>query len=101
MTARIELGVQGPAWEDVLLRDGTIARVRDAVAGDRDRLIRLHDACSEGDRREPFFHVGHHDGVHFVDSLLPRLTSDEAFGKLATVDGDVVGLATAMKTGRD
>ncbi|WP_406032120.1 bifunctional GNAT family N-acetyltransferase/acetate--CoA ligase family protein [Nocardioides sp. NBC_00163] len=101
MTARIEQGVQGPGWEDVLLRDGTIARVRDAVAADRDRLVRLHDACSEGDRREPFFHVGHHDGAHFVDSLLPRLTSEEAFAKLATVDGHVVGLATAMKTGRD
>jgi len=101
MTARIELGVQGPAWEDVLLRDGTIARVRDAVAGDRDRLVRLHDALSDRDRRERFFHVGHHVGEHFVDDLLPLLTSDEAFAKVATVDGHVVGLATAMKTARD
>ncbi|MFD4324784.1 GNAT family N-acetyltransferase [Nocardioides sp. NPDC058538] len=101
MTARIELGVQGPAWEDVLLRDGTIARVRDAVAGDRDRLVRLHDALSDRDRRERFFHVGHHVGEHFVDDLLPLLTSDDAFAKLATVDGHVVGLATAMKTARD
>lgn len=100
MTGQIELGVQGPAWDDVLLRDGTIARVRDAVTGDRDGLVELHDALSDRDRYKRFFHVGDLDGARFVEGLLPRLTHDEAVAKVAIVDGHVVGLATGTKTGR-
>lgn len=101
MTGQIELGVQGPAWEDVLLRDGTIARVGDVMPGDRDELVQLHDALTDRDRYRRFFHVGRVDGVRFVEGLLPRLASDEAVAKMATVDGHVIGLASAMKTGRD
>lgn len=101
MTGQIELGVQGPAWEDVLLRDGTIARVRDAVTEDRGGLVELHDALSDRDRYTRFFHIGDVDGVRFVEDLLPRLTSGEAVAKVAIVDGHVVGLASGTKTGHD
>ncbi len=101
MTGGTEVGVEeaGPAPEDVLLRDGTIARVRDAVPGDRDQLVDLHLELSDLRRYRRFFHVGHLDGAHFVDQLLPQLARGDAVAKVAVVDGRIVALASATSTG--
>ncbi|MFD7072784.1 GNAT family N-acetyltransferase [Nocardioides sp. NPDC059952] len=92
---------EGAAGEDVLLRDGTIARVRDAAAGDRGQLVELHDLLSDRHRYERFFHVGELDGLRFVEDLLPRLAVGEAVAKVVVVDGRIVGLASGTRTGAD
>ncbi|WP_177191428.1 bifunctional acetate--CoA ligase family protein/GNAT family N-acetyltransferase [Nocardioides luteus] len=99
MTAKTEAGVERSAWVDVLLQDGTIVRVRDAVAGDRGQLVDLHLQLSDLGRYRRFFHVGHFDSTHFVDQLLPQLASGDAVAKVAVVDGRIVALASATSTG--
>lgn len=87
-----------PAVVDGLMRDGTIAGIRDAVLVDRERLVELHDELSDLGRYRRFFHVGHLDAVRFVDDLLPRLGRGEAIAKVAVVDGRVVALASCTRT---
>ena len=99
MTAKTEAGVERTAWVDVLLQDGTIARVRDAVPEDRDQLVDLHIQLSDLGRYRRFFHVGHFDSAHFVDQLLPQLARGDAVAKVAVVDGRIVALASATSTG--
>ena len=67
MTAKTEADVERAAEVDVLLQDGTIARVRDAVPEDRGQLVDLHVHLSDLGRYRRFFHVGHFDSPHFVD----------------------------------
>ncbi|MBG6096989.1 bifunctional acetate--CoA ligase family protein/GNAT family N-acetyltransferase [Nocardioides luteus] len=100
MIGRSEVGT-GPAGEDVLLRDGTIARVRDAAPGDRDRLVHLHEELSDRHRYERFFHVGDLDAARFVEGLLPRLADGEAVAKVAVVDGHIAGLASCTRAAGD
>ncbi|SDK54085.1 Acyl-CoA synthetase (NDP forming) [Nocardioides sp. YR527] len=81
---------------DVLLRDGTIAHVRDVDVNDRDALIALHEGLSDRGRYLRFFHLGRTDASRFVDDLMSALTAGEAVAEVAIVEDRAVALASGL-----
>ena len=73
--------------EDVLLRDGAIASVREVVPADRSALLALHEGLSDGGRYLRFFQMGHTDSSRFVDDLLACLARGDAVAEVAVVQG--------------
>ena len=89
----LELGL------DVLLRDGTIARVRSVREDDGPRLHALNARVSLRTRRMRYFSASERPGEWYVERLLSEGLRDEAL--VMERDGVVVALASFARTERD
>lgn len=85
---------------DVLTSDGRPARIRAVTDSDRDALLVLHEELDAETRRLRFFTVSKTAGRHYVDHLLAHPSTTVA-SLVATVSGDIVGLATAERISED
>ncbi|HWI42379.1 MAG TPA: GNAT family N-acetyltransferase [Nocardioides sp.] len=80
---------------DVLLSDGALGQIRTLEPTDADALHDLHEHVSKTSLWLRFFSVGRHAGHAYVDHVL---RSPDTIALVATVEGRVVGLATAEPT---
>jgi len=78
-----------------LLRDGRVAVVRPVVAADREALERLHADASPRNRFLRFFSADETIAGRYAEHL--ATAGDDHFGVLATVAGEVVGVASAER----
>ncbi|MFC7363302.1 GNAT family N-acetyltransferase [Nocardioides astragali] len=92
-------GQQAPAL-DVLTSDGRPARIRAVADTDRDGLLVLHEEMDAETQRLRFFTVSKTAGRHYVDHVLAHDPTTIA-SLVATVSGDIVGLATAERMSDD
>jgi len=91
--SELELGL------DVLLRDGSIGRVRSVRADDGPHLRALNARVSLRTRRMRYFSASDRPGEWYVDRLLQEGVRDEAL--VLERDGVVVALASFARTERD
>ncbi len=85
---------------DVLLADGTIARVRPFRLEDAPALKALHDEAPDTAISNRFFVVNRSAGTRYVDHLCAS-SPDEVTALLAETTDGVIALATAERIGAD
>lgn len=90
--------MSGQITDEVLLRDGTIARIRGLSPADRDALVALHEGLSERSRYLRFFHLSKLSAAEFVDRLLADVAAGTAGAFVATIGDQVVGLSSYIET---
>lgn len=79
---------------DVLLEDGSVARLRPPTGDDLEALLDLHTRISPESRYFRFFSLAPDAGSRFVAHLLAEDGADR-FSLVADVAGTLVGIATA------
>ncbi|MEO6204390.1 MAG: GNAT family N-acetyltransferase, partial [Mycobacteriales bacterium] len=77
---------------DVLLRDGSIARVRVVTEADRGQLMALNERVSVRTRYLRYFSVSDQPGAWYVDRVLGSARSKSALA--AVMHGEIVALAS-------
>ena len=80
---------------DVLLSDGSIARIRPATAEDHDALVALHEGVSRDNSRLRFFTTSTAVGATYVEHVL---RSPETLALVVERGGELVGVGTAEVT---
>ncbi len=80
---------------DVLLADGSPARVRAVEAGDRDDLVALHERASDESVYRRFFSLNRPVATAFVDTLCR--TSETVWSLVVVRSERLVGLASAAR----
>ena len=83
----------------VLLADGTTTLVRALRHDDHDAVSALHDRASDESIRRRFFAVGRASARYFVERVC--VPHPDTFSLVASRQGLVVGLATAVDEGQD
>ncbi|MQA79653.1 MAG: GNAT family N-acetyltransferase [Streptosporangiales bacterium] len=86
-----------PREDDVLLRNGVIARLRPLRSIDREAIVALHHGLSERSRYLRFFSLGLHGADEFVDRLFHYAEAGEAWAYVALVHDEIVGLGSTIR----
>ena len=84
---------------DVLLTDGSVGLIRPVGETDRDDLLALHDEIGLDNLRLRFFSASRAAGHAYVDHLLAGLGCGDVIALGLWQHGQLVGLATAERSG--
>ena len=100
-TATTDAGTPGPGYGvDVLLADGSIARIRPLTAGDERALRAIHHDASDESIVNRFFALNRHAADAYVDHLLEASTR-EVMTLVVEQTGHVRAVATAERLSPD